>query len=288
MTTKIGNLIPSMNSMRNVFTPSEIRIADIIEKNPSVVMYSVITELSHMANVGDTTVVRFCRKLGFNGYFDFRIAMTQEISMQSGRMTPVLEGVLNSSDDIGAIKQKLSQLNQKAIDETVSLLDDEQVRRVVDLLDEKTHIYFYGLGFSGFVAEEAKLKFLRLGSKTDAFTEGHMMSMNAALTCENDLVIGISHSGSSRDVVDAMEPARQAGASTVSITHHLISPITRHSDTVLLTGSNETALQSGTLSTRAAQIFVIDTLYSEYVRRNPDALEKAKNKTVKVLSEKMY
>ena len=128
------------------------------------------------------------------------------------------------------------------------------------LLTEARRIDIYGVGYSSFTAHDAKLKLARLGLVVDAFGDAHLQAMAAATLNKGDAAIGISHSGSTRDVVDALATARKAGATTIAVTNFSPSPITRAADVVLLTAAPESAFGGEVLASRIAQLCVVDVL----------------------------
>jgi len=279
-------VLPCIKSIFSALTRAEKKVAEIVLNDPSFVVYHTITEVSGKAGVADTTVVRFCRKLGFRGYFDFRITLTQQLP-QTDINGDSSENI-STDDRVEDIIQKLVRFNHCAIDETVSLMQPKEVKKAIDCFENASRIMFYGTGNSGFMALEAQLKFMRIGLSANAYTDGHTMAMNAATLTEKDVAVGISFSGSSKDLVDAMGVAKQSGAKTICITHHMKSPVTTHSDIKLLFGSRSSAIQSGMLITRASQFFVIDVLYTEYMRRNYEKASEVLNKTIYSIIDKSY
>ena len=280
------NILPLISSVFDTLTRSEKKVSEVVISDPLFVVHHSITEVSGRAGVADTTVVRFCRKLGFRGYFDFRIALTQQIP--ASEMPEEFNETISATDTVDDIIKKLVRFNHRAIDETVSLMQPDEVRKAIDCFESASRILFYGIGNSGFMAQEAQLKFMRIGLNTSYYTDGHTMAMSAATLTPNDLVLGISFSGSSKDLVDAMGIASKSGAKTICITHHMKSPVTKYSDIILLFGSRSSALQSGMLSTRASQFFVIDVLYTEYLRRHHEQSFSTLNKTIDAIVEKNY
>jgi len=279
-------ILPCIKSVSSSFTRAERKVAEIVLDNPAFIVHHSITEVSGRAGVADATVVRFCRKLGFKGYLDFRITLTQQLPQNT--LNDDFSEDITPDDGVEDIIRKLVRFNHLAIDETVSLMQPDEVRKAIDCFDSASRITFYGSGNSGFMAQEAQLKFMRIGLCTSAYNDGHMMAMNAATLNEDDVAVGISFSGSSKDLVDAMEIAKRSGAKTVCITHHMKSPVTEHSDITLLFGSRSSALQSGMLVTRAAQFFVVDVLYTEYMRRNFERAQNILNRTIDTIIDKNY
>lgn len=285
---EIGSLLPMINSLNQNFTKSEKKVAYIVTQNPKQVMYSSITDLAEIAGVGDTTIIRFCRKLGFKGYQNFKMALAQEISSNNNASGVVLNEEILDDDTTEEVIQKLYAINSHAMQETLSLLKQEQVLQAIKIIEKSKKVHFYGIGASGVTALDAKYKFMRIGLNVDSFTDGHIMAMDASLMGKEDTVIGISYSGSTKDTLDALKIAQQAGANTICITHHTKSPITQYADIILLTGSREGPLQGGAVTTKIAQLFVIDILYTEVFRANKQIAGESKKKTGDAIAEKLF
>ncbi len=286
--TEVGSVLPMIASLLQSFTKSEKKVAEVVLKQPSQIIYSSITDLAEMVGVGDTTIIRFCRKLRFKGYQGFKMALAQEISASNGESSVVLSEEIADDDATDIVIQKLYHINTSALQETLSLLQQEQVLKAVELIRKSRRVHFYGVGSSGVTALDAKYKFMRIGLLVDCYMDGHMMAMDASLLTGEDVVIGISHSGSAKDTIQALCLAKEAGAKTICITHHARSPITRYADVILLTGSREGPLQGGALSTKIAQLFVLDILYTEVFRSNQVKYRENKKKSGDAIEEKLF
>ena len=139
-------------------------------------------------------------------------------------------------------------------------LDPEIVEVAARSLIEARRIDIYGVGYSSLTAYDAKLKFARLGLSVDAYADAHLQAMAAVSLTNRDVAIGISHSGSTRDIVDALTSARKAGAVTIAVTNFSPSPITKTADVVLMTAAPESAFGGEVLASRIAQLCVMDVL----------------------------
>lgn len=283
---EIGSLFPMITSLLESFTKSERKVAEAVLKDPQQIIYASITDFAENVGVGDTTIIRFCRKLGFKGYQGFKMALAQEVSVTQNKHDVVLNEDIEDSDTVDTVIQKLYNNQNQALQETMSLLSSKEVVKAVDLLMESKQIHFYGVGSSGVTALDAKYKFIRIGLPVDCFMDGHIMAMDATLLTSKDTVVGISYSGSTKDTIHALELAKKAGAHTICITHHARSPITKYADVILLMSSKEGPLQGGAVSTKVAQLFVIDILYTEVFRRSNEAAEN-KKKTGKAIEDKL-
>lgn len=286
---EIGRLIPMITSLDYEFTKSEKKVAKVVLENSQSVIYNSITDLAEIANVGEATIIRFCRKLGFKGYQGFKMALAQEITMNKQNTTDLaINAPIKDDDSLETIAKKFYRVSDKALKETLSLLDYRALEEIAEMISKANRVYFFGVGYSGTTAMEAKYKFMRLGLVCDAYTDNHFMAMAASILNQNDVVIGISHSGSAIETVKGLEIARKVGAKTICITHHAKSPITKHADVTLLNGSKEGPLQVGGVGTKIAQLFVIDLIYTQLVRTNQDKAITNTQKTREAVEKNLY
>ena len=113
----------------------------------------------------------------------------------------------------------------------------------------------------------------RLGLDAAAFTDPHLQAINASYCGPGDLVFAISHSGSSRDIVDSVRIARARGARIITLTSMGVSPLQREADIALFTASQETRYRIVALSSRIAQITLVDVIYTIAAMRKEGAVE---------------
>ena len=253
--SKFGCLLRIKSGME-MFKPAERTVAEFVLSQPEQVMQMSISEVARDIGVGESTVIRFCRALGYKGYQEFKLRIAQDL------VEPVefIHENISFGDNTAELAQKVFQTNIKAVEDTRRSLDPEMVEVAAKALAQARKIDIYGVGYSSFTALDAKFKFVRLGLAADAYGDAHLQAMAAASLNKEDVAIGISHSGSTKDVVDALTAARKSGATTISMTNFSPSPITRVSDVVLLTASPESPLGGEVLTSRIAQLCVIDVL----------------------------
>ncbi|MGE0132838.1 MAG: MurR/RpiR family transcriptional regulator [Blastocatellales bacterium] len=253
--SKAGCLIRIKSAMDS-FKPSERAIAEFVLKNPERVVQMSISELARDVEVGESTVMRFCRAIDYKGYQEFKLRLAQDL------VEPVeyIHEKIKFSDSIAQLAQKTFQTNRAAVENTQKALDPEMTEVAASALVNARRIDIYGAGYSYFTALDAKLKFTRLGLLADAYGDAHLQAMAAATLTRQDVAIGISHSGSTKDVADALGLAHKSGAATIAITNFSPSPLTKVSDVVLLTASPESPLGGEVLTSRIAQLCVIDVL----------------------------
>ena len=124
---------------------------------------------------------------------------------------------------------------------------------------------------------------MRIGLRVDAVTNNHFMYMQATLLNAGDVAIAISHSGSSPETVHALTLAKQAGATTVALTHNLGSPLSEVADFSLINGNRQGTLQGDSIGTKTAQLFVLDLLYTLLVQAAPEQARETKLRTMRAL-----
>lgn len=245
-----------LRSMMHTLKPAEKNIGDYVLNDPGAVIHMSISELALGASVGESTVIRFCRALGYGGYQEFKLRLAQDL------VEPVeyIHENISFDDSIEDLTKKIFQTNLKAVEDTMKSLDRGMVEVAAKALAEARKIDLYGAGYSSFTALDGKLKFTRLGLTADCYGDGHLQVMAAASLRAGDVAIGISNSGSTKDVVDSLATARRSGATTIAVTNFSPSPLTKIADVVLLTASPDTPLGGEVLTSRIAQLCVIDVL----------------------------
>lgn len=259
----------------------ERKIADYILSDPREVLPLTITEFSRKAGCGTATLVRFSRRLGFTGYQELKISIAQEISTLSSESEPIS----NDESCYSIFSRKLRDV-LIALQETRFTLDPNAMDNAAKSIMHGKRIVIFGLGNSAAVAHDAQHKFLRIGLNATACSDNHMQVIIASHLDKDCVAIGISHSGRSVDIVEALRLSRMNGATTICITNHDTSPITEVSDICLYTKSDETETSILALSSRIAQLTIFDAIYTYIIANTP--AKDAILRTETALKEKKY
>lgn len=275
------NIVLQIQSTYNQLTREERKVADYVLQNKNKVLYMSITDLADACKVGDTSVYRFCRTLGMDGYQQFKMKLSISLSEHE------LSGEEKKEKEESAAS-RIMKSHMNAIRESYLLLEPEEITRLVKMIEESDRVYFFGIGDSLLTAEEARNKFLRITNKVACLTDPHMQSMAASMATERDLIVIISYSGSTKDNIHVAKIAKRAGAKIACITHYKKSPLTSYSDVMLLCGGEEAPLEGGSMSAKMGQLYLIDLLYQEYYAKNYER-SRANNKvTSSAVVEKLY
>jgi len=256
------SLFTDIRTKYNTLSPTQKQVADFILNNSEQVILLSITDLAEKCNTSETTVVRFLHKLGFKSYQVFRVRMAQEITEQS------VQGVyeeITKEDSPEQIREKVILSTVNSLQDLNQLIDGKVLEQVVDLIINSEKIIICGLGASGAVAMDAFHKLLRLGINVVAFTDNHLMSIACANATKNTAVLVITHSGESRDILEAVGLAQESQAHIIALTSYRHSSVTKVADCVLLSSSNETKFRSDAMTSRILQMVIIDMLYVSIV-----------------------
>lgn len=279
------NILDSISRHYNSMTQTAKKLADYIFSNKAMVQYMSITSLAEASHVSEASITRFCRTLNLSGYNELKLALARSVQAENGP-PPDAESLANE-DGIRNLCNRLYQINVTALSETLELLNSEQVRRAVSLLSNASRVFCFGQGGSNITAMEAWARFSWVSPQFLHIEDSHMQATAAALCSPNDVILFFSYSGSTRDMLDCLKPAKQNGAKIILITHFSNSPAAMMSDVILLCGSNETPLQSGSIAAKISQMFIIDYLYHAYCAQNADLCSKNQEATAQVTARKL-
>lgn len=260
------------------------KVADLVLNKPEMAIYASVNEVAAAAGVSEATVMRFCRTLGFRGFQDFKIALAREMVSPLQRLHEEVE----EGDDPETVVRKVFQANINALQDTLDVLDMKAMEEAVQLMLGARHTLLIGVGTSGPIVTDAANKFFRLGLKVTAYTDSHLMMMAAALLSPEDVLMAVSHSGSTRDPVETAKVGKAAGARVICITNNSLSPLTRVADLVLVTASRETRFRQEAMASRLCQTSIIDSLYTLVaLARREESLENL-GKIESVIVTKQY
>jgi DNA-binding MurR/RpiR family transcriptional regulator len=280
-----GHTILKLRSCYNSFTKMEKRVADKIIEIPDQVIYFSVNDLAEQSEVGETTVLRFCRKAGFSGFQDFKLALAQDQAREADLRKAEDDSRYGMSF---SIMVRTQALHKAMVEDTWKLLDLKDLEQAAVNMLKADRVMVFGVGSSGLTALQAAHSFTRIGLRSDAKQDSHFQAMEASLLTANDVAVGFSVSGSTKDTVKNMEIAKKQGASLIAITGNLRSPITTYADIVLLMPVKENPLEGSSILTQMSQFAVLDALVTMISAQTPERSLSTKERVAKAVSEKLY
>ena len=272
---KIENLIAVIEASREFLRPSEDRLALCVLENPSRILDMTMDEFALAAKVSAPTVARFCAAIGCSGFREFKIRLAQYYPYG----LPLIDPDVTPADSSPEVVRKVFNRTMEELLNVRDMSEKLDFDAPVTCLAEAERIEFYGSGNSGIVAADLQHKFFRLGIPTVAYADPHVYCMSALTLQKNDAVILISKSGRNRDILEAAENARSAGASVIVITQP-DSPLVRLADYVIPAKIAENSDIYAPMTSRIAHLVLGDVLAVMVACRKGDEvrkhLEKAK------------
>ncbi|MCT2401470.1 MurR/RpiR family transcriptional regulator [Novosphingobium mangrovi (ex Huang et al. 2023)] len=260
------------------------RIAEFILERPEDIVGMSVTELSEATGVSEGSVINFCRSIGLSGFQQMKLSLAQEI------VQPVqfIHEDLDRADDMETVCRKVFHSGIQALRDTLSVLDADALARAVEAVRSAKRVEIYGIGSSAPIAEDTHYRMLRIGLNARAVTDSHIQAISAS-RCDPDVaVITISHSGATHETVVTTKLAKEAGARTIVVTNFARSPIQAYSDIVLFTMARETRFRTEAMTSRIAQLCVIDALIAGLALADYDHATDVLKKTFDVLSIKRF
>lgn len=257
---------------------TEKKVADYILKERGKIIYQTLLEISQNIEVGEATIIRFVRKIGFSGFQDlkFEIAKENNNDIESN-------SVDNNYDSY--IDENAERIAQTIIN-TKSTLDKDNLKLAVKMITEAKRVFFYGVGSSGFTANEAQDRFMRLGVIGNSIIDPHFQSMYSSISNDQDVIIVFSISGYTKDIIESVKIAKQENTKIIAITSYILSPVAQLADCVLLTSAKENPLEGGSFTGKISQLYIIDLLCSEYLMQNKKSALLQKQKTAEAVVSK--
>lgn len=274
--------IDRLRALREDLPPTARRIADFIIGNASDVIHMSVTEVAERSDASEGSVISLCQTLGARGFQQVKIALAREL------VQPVqfIHEDLLPGDSMQAVVDKVFQSDLNALRDTLKALDVTAMQRAVDTIRAAKRVEVFGIGSAATIAEDAHYRLLRIGIPSRASVDSHVQAITASLCTPEVAVITISHSGSTIETLTATRLAKEAGATTIVVTNFGKSPILAHADIVLNTLARETQFRTEAMTSRIAQLAVIDALIAGLALADHDRSTATIAKTFEVLSSK--
>ncbi|BBI36487.1 MurR/RpiR family transcriptional regulator [Cohnella abietis] len=256
-----GGLV-SIKETYHTLKPQERTVADFILEHPEQIVKMSVQKLAELTGVSEATIVRLSRSLHFKGFQDLKmrivadLAQTAQASMDTDSYQEIQ---VNSS--VSALINSISHNNIQSIQDTLSVLSEQDVERAIDVIGSTRKICIFGIGASGVIAEDFMQKLTRIDRWCEAAYDFNSQATLAANLKAGDVAFGISYSGQTEDIIGSLSIAKQNGATIISLTKFGNNPVSELADIRLFTSSLEKSIRSGAMASRITQLNVIDILY---------------------------
>lgn len=234
------------------YSPTLQKLGDFILTDPQKVLYLTITELARETDTSEASVTRLCRHLGCKGYTEFKMALALDVQHNQ-------PAALASGDSIDMLVEETVQ----ALRDTGKFINREVLQLAVEALHQAKTIQIYGVAASAITGEYLHYRLLRLGKSAQLFGDMHRAAMNASTLKEGDLVIAISASGSTKDVMHVVKVAKKQNARVLMLSNTLRSPMGSLADMLLVAARPEGPFNAGALSGKVGAMLLVEVLINE-------------------------
>ncbi|MBB3307096.1 MULTISPECIES: MurR/RpiR family transcriptional regulator [unclassified Enterobacter] len=234
------------------YSPTLQKLGDFILTDPQKVLYLTITELARETDTSEASVTRLCRHLGCKGYTEFKMALALDVQHNQ-------PAAIASGDSIDMLVEETVQ----ALRDTGKFINREVLQLAVEVLHQANTIQIYGVAASAITGEYLHYRLLRLGKSAQLFGDMHRAAMNASTLKEGDLVIAISASGSTKDVMHVVKVAKKQNARVLMLSNTLRSPMGSLADMLLVAARPEGPFNAGALSGKVGAMLLVEVLINE-------------------------
>lgn len=257
---KLAQLFPSLS-------PSEQKLATVITQDPERVQHLSSLELALLAEVSQSSVVKFAQKLGYKGFTELRLDLAAN-GTQRARDQVCLHNQINSEDSLLTVAEKLMADNVRALEATLQLNDEDRLQRAVAMLAQARRVIVIGMGSSGLVARDLVFKLLKIGHQAHTESDLHVLLTMARTLGPEDLLLAVSFSGRRREMNMVAKEAMASGCPILAITGVTPSPLQEIASHCLFNAGDESAIRSTAITARTTQLALIDLLFIAMVQQD--------------------
>ena len=266
------SVVPVIESVYETFTNSERIIADYFINNSDASIDFSAVNIAGLLHVSEASLTRFSKKCGYTGYREFVYIYKTNIAEDPHDHQELTKNVLSDYDEI--------------LQKTYSLIDEEQIERIIQLIINAKRVYFYGIGSSGFVASEMKSRFMRLGLYCDALTDQDMIKMNSALVNGECLIIALSISSASSVMKISLEQAKENKAKLVLLTANKKNLFTEICDEIVPIAMSKNLSFGNRITPQFPLLVLVDILYAFFLNSDINSRKESFTSTLLALDNK--
>jgi len=281
---KIAGVLAKLEGILPSLGPKATRIAEFILSRPEDVIHMSVTDVAELVESSEGSVVGLCQRIGLAGFQQLKIGVATDL------VQPVqfIHEDLKQTDTPTEVLAKITHSNIQALYDTLSIVDPAELERATTAISTAGRVEVYGIGSAAPIAEDVHYRMLRIGLNSKVEIDSHRQAISASLTGPDVATLTISHSGSTRETVDATRLAKEAGATTICISNYGRSPIQAYTDIILHTMAKETRFRTEAMTSRIAQLCIVDVLIACLALRNYETTVATIKRTFDTLSLKRF
>lgn len=282
---RIG-VVPEVRALLPSLGKSDARVARVMLGDPRRVIHLSVQQLAAEAGTSASTVVRCCQRLGFKGFQHLKIALAQDLG--AARMPEAGGPSDTGRGSLGETLRGVLESGARALGDALSTVGEAEFGEAVSAVKHADRVLFVGVGTSAPLAQDAAYRFLTIGVRAEAPPDVHTQHVASRLLGRDDVCFAVSHTGATTETVASVRAARVAGAKVVAVTSFSRSPLTEHSDVVLVAGGPEESFRLEAMTSRIAHLSVLDALFVAVAGETRERADAALDAYADVISEHRY
>ena len=278
----LAGVLNRLEILKPSLPPTARRIAEFLIEHAVDVVNMSVTEVAERTDSSEGSVVGLCQQLGARGFQPVKFALARDLV----RPVQFIHEDLTEGDDLKTVVDKIFKSGLQAMQDTMKALSVTELGKAVAAVRKARRVEIFGIGSAATIAEDANYRLLRIGIDSRVSVDSHVQAITASLCTSKSVVLTISHSGSTIETLTATRLAKEAGATTIVVTNYGRSPILKYADIVLNTMARETQFRTEAMTSRIAQLAVIDALIAGLALADYDRSVATLGKTFEVLASK--
>lgn len=282
-----SRIFPMIRLLLPTLAKAERKAADFLLEHPDELLGLSLVDFAARSGSSQASIIRLCKTMGLDGFKRLKTELARQGYEQTN--APLLNEGLPEGHEASVMAESLKEifsLNVRTLEDTFALYTDQYDKALKAILGAR-QLAFFSIGNAHMPCQYAYFMFRRIGYYCSANTDPDLQMIDASNLERGDVAIAVSHTGRTRSVVTAMELARKRGATTVCITKHVKSPLTRVSDIQLFTATSDSSLNMEVVARRIAEYAILEAFYHAVRSARPETEEKVRQTSVAMQPNKL-
>lgn len=239
------------------YTETELKIAQYILNHKNLVISSSAQKVADATNTSAAALVRFAKRIGYSGYTQLKL----ELAKAPDEQNDSFDSIILDNDNLEVLVKKVQYRNNETFSNTYKLLNLKDLEKTIRWMRSANKIFLFGIGASSIVCEDLYQKLIRINHEVYYFYDMHLGISALSHASEDDIVISVSYSGETNEIIKTQKIAKEQGIKTAAITQSGRTSLDKYSDIVFKVPKEEAELRLGSISSRFSMLILTDLLY---------------------------
>ena len=261
-----------VRSIYDSLSNAEKKVADYFMNHVEEIFHKPIAQLAQEAGVSKVAWVRFCKDIGFDGLKDLKKALFAQLCEKEDDVASEPFSDIRNIVNTKSLIEGITKNSIRAIQDTAEMMDPDSLETAARAILNAKTVRIFGVGASGMVGQDLHSKLMRINKNSYFGTDHHSQLTYAASMTPQDVAVLISMSGTTSEVLEILSLVKRCKTPSIALTKYSKTPLAMNADTVLYISTPEITMRSGAMSSRLAQLMVIDALFTAVAHMDYDAV----------------